>query len=210
MNPMNEDIAPLPVAGTQAIPVLGRWWNIGAALLGLATMLLWLAGYGPGATVCRALLLTTAAPPPPAAAPMPAAATPAIAAAVAVAAAAPATPEPESAAAPPAPASLPEPLAVLFAMGRATVPRETEAQLAPIVAFLKDNADAHAALAGFHDAKGDLTRNQQLALERSRAVRALLVAAGIAEDRIELRKPEETTGTGSDDQARRVEVSIER
>ncbi len=39
-------------------------------------------------------------------------------------------------------------------------------------------------------------------------VRDVLKAAGIAEDRLELKKPEQTQGAGTNAQARRVEVRV--
>jgi outer membrane protein OmpA-like peptidoglycan-associated protein len=66
------------------------------------------------------------------------------------------------------------------------------------------------ALSGFHDPRGSQAKNEQLALERAGAVRKALVAAGIAADRIDLRKPDVMVGSGSKEEARRVEVGVER
>ncbi|MEO5794660.1 MAG: OmpA family protein [Rhodoferax sp.] len=63
-------------------------------------------------------------------------------------------------------------------------------------------------VSGFHDATGDLAKNQELAKQRAIAVRDTLVALGVAEDKIELVKPEAMTGTGSNAEARRVEVVV--
>ncbi|MCE2969925.1 MAG: OmpA family protein, partial [Burkholderiales bacterium] len=83
------------------------------------------------------------------------------------------------------------------------------ASLAPIVAYLQANAGAKAVISGFHDPTGNRDANQDLAKNRAKAVREQLKAAGIAEDRIVLQKPQETTGTGTDPEARRVEVSVQ-
>ena len=66
------------------------------------------------------------------------------------------------------------------------------------------------AIAGFHDATGNALQNAELARQRAMAVRDALVAAGLAESQIELNKPEQIagTGTGSDAEARRVEISL--
>ena len=40
------------------------------------------------------------------------------------------------------------------------------------------------------------------------AVAEALKALGVAEDKVELKKPEETTATGSNAEARRVEVTL--
>lgn len=63
-------------------------------------------------------------------------------------------------------------------------------------------------LSGFHDATGDPAFNAELAKKRALVVRDALVGAGVAEARMELKKPEQTTGTGNNAEARRVEVMI--
>ncbi|WP_295951425.1 OmpA family protein [Rhodoferax sp.] len=63
-------------------------------------------------------------------------------------------------------------------------------------------------VSGFHDSTGDLAKNQELAKQRAIAVRDTLVALGVAADKIELVKPEAMTGTGSNAEARRVEVVV--
>jgi K(+)-stimulated pyrophosphate-energized sodium pump len=62
-------------------------------------------------------------------------------------------------------------------------------------------------ISGFHDATGDPVKNAELAKARAFAVRDALKAAGVAEDRIELKKPEQVNA-GSADDARRVEVRL--
>lgn len=63
-------------------------------------------------------------------------------------------------------------------------------------------------ISGFHDATGDAAFNAELAKQRAMAVRDTLVGAGVAEAKIELKKPEQTTGSGNAAEARRVEVVI--
>ena len=65
-----------------------------------------------------------------------------------------------------------------------------------------------AVVSGFHDATGDAALNAELAKQRALAVRDALKGLGVAEDKIELKKPEETTATGSNAEARRVEVVL--
>ena len=65
-----------------------------------------------------------------------------------------------------------------------------------------------AIVSGFHDATGDAALNAELAKQRAFAVRDALKALGVAEDKIELKKPEETTASGSNAEARRVEVVL--
>ena len=61
---------------------------------------------------------------------------------------------------------------------------------------------------GFHDASGNAAMNADLAKKRALSVRDALVGAGVAESSLELKKPEESTGSGNDAEARRVEVTI--
>ncbi len=63
-------------------------------------------------------------------------------------------------------------------------------------------------ISGFHDATGDAAFNAELAKQRAMAVQSTLVGAGVAESSIELKKPEQTTGSGNNAEARRVEVVI--
>jgi outer membrane protein OmpA-like peptidoglycan-associated protein len=62
-------------------------------------------------------------------------------------------------------------------------------------------------ISGFHDSTGDLAKNEELAKLRAFGVRDALKALGVAEDKMELKKPEVMMGSGSNAEARRVEVS---
>jgi outer membrane protein OmpA-like peptidoglycan-associated protein len=64
-------------------------------------------------------------------------------------------------------------------------------------------------ISGFHDATGDAAKNAALAKQRAVAVRDALKAAGVPERQIELKKPEQLAGGGSDAEARRVEISLQ-
>ena len=64
-------------------------------------------------------------------------------------------------------------------------------------------------IAGFHDAKGNAASNAELARQRALAVRDALKAAGVADANITLKKPEQLAGTGSDAEARRVEITLQ-
>ena len=63
-------------------------------------------------------------------------------------------------------------------------------------------------VSGYHDATGDPTKNAELAKQRAFAARDALKAAGVAEDKIELKKPEQINA-GSAADARRVELKLE-
>ena len=64
-------------------------------------------------------------------------------------------------------------------------------------------------VSGFHDATGNPAQNAELARQRALAVRDALKAEGVAESQIELKKPEQISGAGSDAEARRVEISLQ-
>jgi K(+)-stimulated pyrophosphate-energized sodium pump len=135
--------------------------------------------------------------PAPAPAPAPA---PVVAAPVAAAAA----PEPAKPAAPAVPATA----KLYFATGSAVVDDPSRAKLVGIIDHLKAHPGSMAVLSGFHDPTGNKAKNEELALNRARAVRAVLGTSGIQKERIEMAKPAETTGGGPEQEARRVEVSV--
>lgn len=98
---------------------------------------------------------------------------------------------------------------VYFALDKFDLPADTGGTLAEVIAYLKAHPGARALVSGFHDPRGNVAANQELALNRARAVRGALEAAGIAVDRIVMDKPQQTTGTGPNDEARRVEVRVQ-
>ncbi|WP_042423261.1 OmpA family protein [Comamonas granuli] len=93
-----------------------------------------------------------------------------------------------------------------FATGKADLAAGANEALADIVQGVA--AGQKAVVSGFHDATGDAALNAELAKNRALAVRDALQALGVAEDRIELKKPEATQGSGSNAEARRVEVVL--
>lgn len=66
-----------------------------------------------------------------------------------------------------------------------------------------------AVISGFHDTTGDPALNEELARQRALAVRDALMALGIGEDKLALKKPEVGAASGSNAEARRVEVTLE-
>jgi cytochrome c oxidase subunit 2 len=137
----------------------------------------------------------------------PAAAAPAAAAsAPGAAASAPATP----AAGASAPASAGLPFQVFFATGKSELDGEASNTVKAAAAYLAEHRDAKIALAGFVDSTGGAAANEELAKQRAQAVRDALTQAGVAADRIELRKPQViTAGQGADSQARRVDIAAQ-
>ncbi|MCB1723872.1 MAG: DUF5011 domain-containing protein [Gammaproteobacteria bacterium] len=97
---------------------------------------------------------------------------------------------------------------IFFAVGGAEPPNDSARLLAPVVGRLRREPDTIVTIAGFHDASGDPAKNRELARRRAAAVGGMLQLAGITANRIVLEKPTETTGSGTADEARRVEVRI--
>ncbi len=95
-----------------------------------------------------------------------------------------------------------------FASGKAELAPGALAALGEAIAAAKDGA--RLVISGFHDATGDPAFNAELARQRALAVRDALIGAGVAESSLELKKPEMTTGSGANAEARRVEVVIAR
>jgi outer membrane protein OmpA-like peptidoglycan-associated protein len=93
-----------------------------------------------------------------------------------------------------------------FASGKADLASGALDALGEAIAAAK--AGKKLVLSGFHDATGDPAFNAELAKQRALVVRDALVGAGVAETAMELKKPEQTTGTGNNAEARRVEVMI--
>ncbi len=93
-----------------------------------------------------------------------------------------------------------------FASGKADLAPGALVALGDAIAAAK--AGKRLVLSGFHDATGDPAFNAELAKQRALAVHDALVGAGVAETSMELKKPVQTTGTGNDAEARRVEVMI--
>ncbi|MEX8492625.1 sodium-translocating pyrophosphatase [Sphaerotilus sp.] len=93
-----------------------------------------------------------------------------------------------------------------FASGAAALADGAPAALADVVKAVAEGKTA--VISGFHDASGDPARNAELAKLRAFAVRDALKALGVAEDKVELSKPAESTGSGSAAEARRVEVTL--
>ena len=93
-----------------------------------------------------------------------------------------------------------------FATAKADLATGANEALADVVKGVAEGKKA--LVSGFHDATGDQALNEELAKQRAFAVRDALTALGVAQDKIELKKPEVMTGTGSNAEARRVEVSL--
>ncbi|MBV2215560.1 MAG: OmpA family protein [Diaphorobacter sp.] len=94
-----------------------------------------------------------------------------------------------------------------FATGKAELAPGANEALGNVVKGVVDGGKT-AVVSGFHDATGDAAVNAELAKQRALAVRDALKALGVAEEKVELKKPEATQGSGSNAEARRVEVIL--
>ncbi len=110
-----------------------------------------------------------------------------------------------------APVSVPSgaSLTVHFAAGKSALDAEASRLLKGFAPAMKAGPNP-IDVTGFADRTGNHAANVELAKQRAMAVRDALVAEGIAADRIQLKAPVDVTGTGSDEQARRVELAVGR
>jgi K(+)-stimulated pyrophosphate-energized sodium pump len=94
-----------------------------------------------------------------------------------------------------------------FASAKAELASGSEAALADVAKAVA--AGKRAVVSGYHDASGDPALNAELSRQRAVAVRDALKTAGVPEDKVELKKPEQTTAGGPAAEARRVEVVVQ-
>ena len=98
--------------------------------------------------------------------------------------------------------------AIHFESASATLPADAQKAIATVVEALKAAEGRRVLLAGYHDPTGNIDFNRDLAKRRALGVRDALIAQGIPAQRIILRKPEQTTGSGNNAEARRVEILL--
>jgi outer membrane protein OmpA-like peptidoglycan-associated protein len=216
----------------EAWTALQRRYAVGAAALAVLLLLLWAVGYGPGgrSPVDPAAPRPAAAPGAEAGAARDAGASPSSPASAETSAGTTSTPSSGggdapiaapapapggagfAAADPAAPVPLPgAPVARLYFEQDQAWPIGTLGpRLAPVLARLKADPDRKALVSGFHDRHGSTERNVALAQKRAQAVRRALIREGVPAERILLARPQQSPGSGSDREARRVEVTIAR
>ena len=101
------------------------------------------------------------------------------------------------------------PVRLHFETGSTALSSENEKIIAAVAQKMKETPDLKVDVSGFADKTGNAEQNLELAKQRATVVRNALVAAGVAEDRINLRKPEQVIlGAGQDAEGRRVEISV--
>jgi membrane fusion protein (multidrug efflux system) len=115
----------------------------------------------------------------------------------------PGAPDAAAMSAPPPGASL----IVHFAKGKSSLDDEALRLLKGLTPAMKGGTNP-IDVTGYADRTGNHARNVDLAKRRAIAVREELVREGIPADRIRLKGPVDVTGSGSDEQARRVELAV--
>jgi photosynthetic reaction center cytochrome c subunit len=117
-----------------------------------------------------------------------------------------------AAAAPGLPAPVAEAMrsVMYFAVGSPVLEGEQAKGLERLIATMAEQKRSTATISGYHSAAGTLAANQELAKQRAFTVRDALLAAGIADSRVKLDKPQQTEANvaGEDPVARRVEVTL--
>lgn len=93
-----------------------------------------------------------------------------------------------------------------FATGKADIAKGGNEALKDVVKGIA--AGQKATISGYTDSTGNAAQNAELSKNRAFAVRDALVGMGVAADKLELKKPAATQGTGNNNEARRVEVVL--
>lgn len=94
-----------------------------------------------------------------------------------------------------------------FASGKSALAPGGSEALSQIVQAA--SAGKRAVISGFHDSTGSAASNAELARQRAVAVRDALKSLGVADNRIELKRPEQMPDGGNNAEARRVEVAVQ-
>src|SRR5512139_3749762 len=97
-------------------------------------------------------------------------------------------------------------VSVHFAAGEATLDAEAMRLLKSLAPAMKGGRNP-IDVTGFADRRGNRAANVALAKRRAIAVREALLAEGLPANRVRLQAPREVTGSGSDLDARRVEIA---
>ncbi|AYQ86433.1 MULTISPECIES: cytochrome c oxidase subunit II [Burkholderia] len=98
------------------------------------------------------------------------------------------------------------PATIYFDTNKSDLPGDAKAAIDAAAQYASAHPDAKLALSGYTDKTGSASANAELAKHRAQAVRDALKAAGVAEDRIVLKKPQTITGGADAKEARRVEI----
>lgn len=98
------------------------------------------------------------------------------------------------------------PARVSFATASTVLPVADAKRLAQVAAHLAAQPRARVAITGYTDKRGGANANVELAKARAQSVRSALLVGGAREEQLVMQAPASITGSGSDDEARRVDV----
>jgi outer membrane protein OmpA-like peptidoglycan-associated protein len=99
------------------------------------------------------------------------------------------------------------PASVYFEVGDAGLKDQDRRTIATVASSVK-GSDAPLTITGYTDSSGNPDQNMELAKNRAMAVRDALVQEGVPASRVMMAPPTTVTGTGSPDDARRVEIRL--
>jgi outer membrane protein OmpA-like peptidoglycan-associated protein len=103
------------------------------------------------------------------------------------------------------------PARVHFESGKVALSSEDQKVIATVAQAMKQSTGLKVDISGFADKTGNAEQNLELAKQRAMAVRDALKGAGVSDDRINLKKPEQVIlGAGQDAEGRRVEIAVAR
>jgi outer membrane protein OmpA-like peptidoglycan-associated protein len=97
---------------------------------------------------------------------------------------------------------------VYFDTGSPAIGQQTKDTISQVAQTIKRDSKK-VAVTGYADHTGDAAANAELAKERAKAVKEALVAEGVSEEAVALLPPISTTGSGTDEEARRVDIAEE-
>ena len=101
------------------------------------------------------------------------------------------------------------PAKVYFETGAANLTSGDRVKLAAVASTIRTSGGT-VAVTGYTDRTGSSDQNLALAKDRATAVRDVLVSEGVSETSIVMAPPAFVTGTGPDEEARRVEITSNR
>ena len=96
---------------------------------------------------------------------------------------------------------------VYFGSGDVSIDDEDRRKIANVAQSVRGQ-DCAVEITGYTDRSGDEEQNLEVAKDRAVAVRDALVAEGVSEAKIVMDPPTVVTGTGTDAEARRVDIEV--
>lgn len=183
-------MAAVPAAGGSMFGKLIPWIIAGLAALFLLSQLKSCGAEKKGAEIGKVESPAPVATP---------AATPAASTAVTPAVIAPASTE--AVGAPPL-------LKVFFETNSIAIPADLSAKVTAFASYAKSSPNTKIGISGYNDKTGDPAKNAELSKNRAKALKDYLISAGVPDDRIILKRPDDTVGSANDAEARRVEVYV--